>query len=105
MQTLKVSTDRRNIKAVANGLLKGSGLACKFKNSVVSDDWFHTFAKRWEHKLGLKFKKKHELQRERWTTVKNMEDFYTVLEGVLLDTWIAKLNPLYDASMVWSKDM
>eukprot|EP00961_Rhodomonas_salina_P234072 3163186-Rhodomonas_salina.1 len=105
MRTLKVSTDRRNIKAVANGLLKGSGLECKFKNGVVSDDWFHTFAKRWEHELSFKFKKKHELQRKRWTAAKNMEDFYTVLEGVLLETGIAKLNPSYDSSVVWSKDM
>eukprot|EP00961_Rhodomonas_salina_P055647 747613-Rhodomonas_salina.1 len=34
-----------------------------------------------------------------------MEDFYAVLEGVLLETGIAKPNPRYDPSVVWSKDM
>eukprot|EP00961_Rhodomonas_salina_P043504 584902-Rhodomonas_salina.1 len=34
-----------------------------------------------------------------------MEDFYNVLEGVLLETGIAKVNPLYGPLVIWSKDM
>lgn len=55
--------------------------------------------------LKLGTQRKHELQRERWTTAAHLKIFYDNLKDLLLKLGIAELNPDYDANKLWRKGM
>ena len=77
---------------MVNMLLDGSVLEQHFPNGQVTDFWYYSF-----RELGSRYGRRN--------IASNLEQFYTVLQGALLDTGITVSNPEFDSTLEWRKDM
>ena len=102
-RAMKLPTRKDIMLPIINGILQGTSLAHKFRNKAATKYWWYSFLKRHDNEIGVKNQRKHELQRERWTTSEHMEQFYSVLEDQLLALGIAVPNPEYDKDKVFEK--
>ncbi len=48
-------------------MIANTDVAALFPGGKVTDHWYYSFRAQWSHKLGEKYKKKHEIQHELWT--------------------------------------
>ena len=71
----------------------------------LTDSWWDRFLHRHSDRLETGTKSKHELARELWATSYNIQQFYDVLEGVLLETGIRVLNQGYVEGKQWKRGM
>ena len=68
MRAAKLPTWKSIMKKIAKGLIADTKYECLFPDGEVGDSWWKRFVKRHSDKLVTGFQRKHELQRERWTT-------------------------------------
>jgi len=102
MRMMKLPTERGVLKSVFEGMFRGGRYESLFPHGVT-ESWYTRFMSRHSDKLETGTKRKHEIARERWATSNNLQTFYDVLEGVLLTTGIAVLNPNYVEGARWNK--
>jgi len=103
-RSMKLPTLRDIMLPILNRMLEGTGLQHRFKNKEATKYWWWSFCKRHQELFGTTNQRKHKLQRERWTQSQHLEEFYDVLQGVLLETGIAVPNPEYDSTVKFDKE-
>ena len=66
-----------------------------FRHGEVRDSWYDNWLRRYHDRLGTVPAKPLEVDRERWTTSKNVDKHYQVLEQTFVDLGFAFKNPSY----------
>ena len=103
MRKARLPTWGSIMKKICKGLISGTKYEGLFPNGEVSGSWWRRFVRRHSDKLAFSNSRKHELQRERWTTAENIATFYDNLENLLVELGIAVVNPQYDPTARWRK--
>ena len=69
-----------------NSLIQGSKLVSLFKHGEGRDSWYYNWLRRYHVRLGTAAAKPLEVDRERWTTSKNVGKHYQILEQTFVDS-------------------
>ena len=69
-----------------------------FKHGEVRDSWYYNWLRRYHERLSTAAAEPLEVDRERWTTSKNVGKHYQILEQTFVDFGFAVKNPSYSAN-------
>ena len=78
-------------------MIQETKLVSLFKHGEVRDSWYYNWLRRYHERLGTAAAKPLEVDRERWTTSKNVGKHYQIVEQTFVDLGFAVKNPSYSA--------
>ena len=97
LRSLNFPTFKEELIADCNNLIQGPKLVSLFKHPEVRDSWYYNWLRRYHERLGTTAAKPLEVDRERWTTSKNVGKHYKILEQTFVDLGFAFKNPSYSS--------
>ena len=97
LRSLNFPMFKEELIGYCNPLIQGTKLVSLFKHGEVSHSWYYNWVRRYHERLGTLAAKPLEVDRERWTTSKNVGKHYQILEQTFVDLGFACKKPNYSA--------
>ena len=97
LRSLNFPIFKEELIGYCNTLIEGTKLVSLFKHGEVRDSWYYNWLRRYHERLRTAAAKPLEVDRERWTTSKNVGKHYQILEQTFVDLGFDVKNPSYSA--------
>ena len=105
LQSLNFPIFKKELIAYCNNLIQGTKLVSLFKPGEVRDSFYYKWLRRYHERLGTAAAKPLEVDREGWTTSKNVGKHYQIIEETFVDLGFALKNPSHSAEEPLSDSM